>query len=128
MLSLFYFVIPSNAQSWDYVITLVYRIEVHARLLILNKKFPLHGLILVCTFINFEKFYPPARIFHPACLLMLETFPRCTLFFIAVTFTQAKLMIGNERKTISKTSTEVMVKNMNIIGDDYAICFMIWHV
>ena len=30
--------------------TLVCRIDVHARLLILRKKYPMHGLILVCTF------------------------------------------------------------------------------
>ena len=35
--------------------TLVCRIDVHARLLILRKNSPLHGLILVCTFIVFEK-------------------------------------------------------------------------
>ena len=35
--------------------TLVCRIDVHARLLILRKKFPLHGLIWPCTFIAFEK-------------------------------------------------------------------------
>ena len=40
--------------------TLVYRIDVHARLLILRKKSPLHSLILVCTFIDFEKKFPPA--------------------------------------------------------------------
>ena len=51
--------------------TLVYRIDVHARLLILRKKSPLHGLILVCTFIAFEKKVPPARLFHPARLLVL---------------------------------------------------------
>ena len=45
------------------VITLVYRIDVHARLLILRKKSPLHGLIWVCTFIDFEKKFPPARLF-----------------------------------------------------------------
>ena len=38
--------------------TLVYRIDVHARLLILRKNFPLHGLILVCTFNDFEKKIP----------------------------------------------------------------------
>jgi hypothetical protein len=52
--------------------TLVYRIDVHARLLILRKNYPLHGLILVCTFIDFEKKLPPARLFHPACLLVLD--------------------------------------------------------
>ena len=46
--------------------TLVYRIDVHARLLILRKNSPLHGLILVCTFIDFEKIFPPARLFYPA--------------------------------------------------------------
>ena len=51
--------------------TLVYRIDVHARLLILRKKFPLYGLILVCTFIDFEEKFPPARLFHPARLLIL---------------------------------------------------------
>ena len=50
--------------------TLVCRIDVHARLLILRKKSPLYGLILVCTFIDFEKKFPPARLFHPARLLV----------------------------------------------------------
>ena len=48
--------------------TLVYRIDVHARLLILRKNSPLHGLILVCTFIDFEKIFPPARLFRTARL------------------------------------------------------------
>ena len=51
--------------------TLVYRIDVHARLLNLRKNFPLHGLILVCTFIDFEKRFPIACLFHPALLLVL---------------------------------------------------------
>ena len=38
--------------------TLVYRIDVHARLLILRKNSPLHCLIWVCTFIDFEKNSP----------------------------------------------------------------------
>ena len=48
--------------------TLVYRIDLHARLLILRKKSPLHGLILVCTIIDFEEKFPPARLFIPARL------------------------------------------------------------
>ena len=36
-----------------------------------KKKSPLHGLILVCTFIDFEKKFFPARLFHPARLLLL---------------------------------------------------------
>ena len=59
--------------------TLVCRIDVHARLLILRKKFPLHGLIWPCTFIVFEKKNPPARLFFcvykgicPARLLILR--------------------------------------------------------
>ena len=43
--------------------TLVCQIDVHARLLILRKNFPLHGLIWVGTFIDFEKKFPPARLF-----------------------------------------------------------------
>ena len=43
--------------------TLVCQIDVHARLLILRKNFPLHGLIWVGTFIDFEKKIPPARLF-----------------------------------------------------------------
>ena len=35
--------------------TLVCWIDVHARLLILRKNSPLHSLILVCTFIDFDK-------------------------------------------------------------------------
>ena len=50
------------------LITLVYRIEVHARLLILRKKSPLHGPILVCTFIVFEKKIP-LHVYFPAFVL-----------------------------------------------------------
>ena len=46
--------------------TLLCRIDVHARLLILREKSPLYGLIWVCTFIDFEKISPPARLFYPA--------------------------------------------------------------
>ena len=56
----------SYKYSYQLCNTLVYRIDVHARLLILRKNSPLHGLILVCTFIDFEKIFPPARLFYPA--------------------------------------------------------------
>ena len=36
-----------------------------------KKKSPLYGLILVCKFIDFKKKFPPARLFHPARLLVL---------------------------------------------------------
>ena len=61
------------------LLTIVYRIDVHARLLILRKNSPQHGLILVCTFILFEKKNPPVRLFSciyigicPARLLILR--------------------------------------------------------
>ena len=68
-----------NCNYWDLkrkqfnilTCTLVYRIDVHARLLILREKSPLHGLILVCTIIDFEIKVPPARLFHPARLMVL---------------------------------------------------------
>ena len=41
----------------------VYKGICPARLLILRKKSPLHGLIWVCTFIDFEKKFLPARLF-----------------------------------------------------------------
>ena len=47
-----------------YRLFLVYRIDVHACLLILRKKSPLHGLIWVCTFIVFLRIFPPARLFR----------------------------------------------------------------
>ena len=46
--------------------TLVCRIDVHARLLTLRKNSPLHGPILICTFIDFEKIFTPAHLFFPA--------------------------------------------------------------
>ena len=69
--------------------TLLYLIDVHARLLILIKNFPLHSLILVCMFIGFEKKFPPAHLFHPmwtalfwsACLLILREISPCTALF-----------------------------------------------
>ena len=45
---------------------------------------PLHGLILVCTFIDFEKILPPARLFCPACLMFFKNFSTCT-FILACT-------------------------------------------
>ena len=48
---------------------LVCRIDVHAGLLILRKNSPLHGLILVCTFIVFEKKIP-LHVYFPAFLLV----------------------------------------------------------
>ena len=70
----------NNTVIWfKHISTLVCRIDVHARLLILRKKFPLHGLIWPCTFIVFEKKNPPARLFFcvykgicPARLLILR--------------------------------------------------------
>ena len=49
--------------------TLVCRIDVHARLLILRKNSSLHGLILVCAFIVFEKKIP-LHVYFPAFLLL----------------------------------------------------------
>ena len=70
--------------------TLVYRIDVHARLLILRKKSPLHGLILVCTFIVFEKKFPSARLFHPARLVILV----CSKF---LSWSSTKLLCGKRQ-------------------------------
>ena len=50
---------------WNSISTLVCQIDVHARLLILKKKSPLHGLIWVCTFNVFLGTFPPARLFRP---------------------------------------------------------------
>ena len=43
----------------------MYWIDVYALLLVLRKNSPLYSLILVCTFIDFEKKSPPAHLFHP---------------------------------------------------------------
>ena len=70
--------------------TLVYRIDVHARLLILRKNSPLHGLILVCTFIDFEKIFPPARLFilHSSPILV------CTFINFEKKFPPARSYFG----------------------------------
>ena len=60
-----HFLTPSSCPR-----TLVNRIDMHARLLILRKKSPLHGLILVCTFIDFEKKFSPSTSI-PSCNLVL---------------------------------------------------------
>ena len=94
--------------------TLLYLIDVHARLLILIKNFPLHSLILVCMFIGFEKKFPPAHLFHPmwtalfwsACLLILREISPCTALFCS-----ARLMFYENFPTCtfnsSYTSTDV---------------------
>ena len=43
---------------WNFSGTLVYRIEVHAHLLISKINSHLHGLKLVCKFINFKEIFP----------------------------------------------------------------------
>ena len=47
-----------SVTTCNLVATLVYRIEVHAHLLILKINSHLHGLILVCTSINFKEIFP----------------------------------------------------------------------
>ena len=56
---------PPHNLSSIFMDPLVSRIDVHARLLILGTKSPLHGLIWVCKFIDFEKKIHPARLFGP---------------------------------------------------------------
>ena len=46
-----------------------------------EKKSPLHSLILVCTFIDFEKKIPPARLFCPARLMFFKNFSTCTFIW-----------------------------------------------
>ena len=46
--------------------------------LVYRKNSPLHGLILVCTFIDFVKKIPPARLLCPARLLFFINFSTCT--------------------------------------------------
>ena len=43
-----------------------------------DKKSTLHGLILVCTFIDFEKKFPPARLLCPTRLMFFKNFSSCT--------------------------------------------------
>ena len=79
----------SGRVQLDLLSTLVCRIDVHARLLILRKKSPLHGLIWVCTFIDFEKKFPPARLFHPARLLVLVL-----VFVVIINFLMVKSQVN----------------------------------
>ena len=45
---------------------------------LLRKNSPLHDLISVCKFIDFEKKFPPARLFCPASLMFFKNFSTCT--------------------------------------------------
>ena len=56
------------------VSTLGCQIVVQARLFFWEEKSFLHELIRTCTFINFEDFFLPARLFSPTRLLILEKF------------------------------------------------------
>ena len=71
------------------VLYIACRIDVHARLLILRKKSPLHDLIWVCTFIDFGKKFPPARLFHPARIKLLDRY--CTFIDFPENFPPACL-------------------------------------
>ena len=70
--------------------TLVYRIDVHARLLILRKNFPLYGLILVCTFIVFEKKFP----LHIYSILHVYWYLSCTFINFEKKFPPARPNFG----------------------------------
>ena len=87
-----------NAANLFLLHTLVYRIDVHARLLILRKKSPLHGLILVCTFIDFEKKFPPVRLFCPARLLFFKNFPTCTFISYCTSIQYTRVSTSNINK------------------------------
>ena len=105
------YIIDSWKKSYNFIFqhgksTLVYRIDVHARLLILKinppctalvcmfivfeKKFPLHVYSILhvywylpCTFINFEKKNPPCTaLFWSARLLFLRKNSPCMFIFL----------------------------------------------
>ena len=125
-----------SCKSWQD--TLAYRIDVHAHLLFWKKKSSLHGLILVCMFIDFEKKFhlhvysilcerpyfglhiyqfwekvPPCMaLFWSAHLMFSKNFPTCT--FIS-SYTRVHLLAPIE--TFFKptgamcTEVEVLAKN-----------------
>ena len=70
-----------------------------AHLLILRKNSPLHGLILVCTFINFEKKILPARLFWPARLMFFKNFPTCTFISSYTSIRYTRVCIRKEFKS-----------------------------
>ena len=78
-----------SIRKHHHISTLVCRIDVHACLLTLRKNSPLHCLILVCTFIDFEKKFPPARLFHPARLLVLVL-----VFVVIINFLMVKSQVN----------------------------------
>ena len=58
-----------------YLLTLVCRIDVLARLLILRKNSPFHGFIQICMFIDFEKKKSPIHVY---CILHVYWYLSCT--------------------------------------------------
>ena len=90
------------------------RIDVHARLLILRKKSPLHSLILVCTFIDFEKKFPPARLFRPACLLDIHLF-KISLMIHTILQAQKRPYYNFELCSF-KNSTFLLHLHLSILG------------
>ena len=86
--------------------TLVYRIDVHARLLILRKKSPLHGLILVCTFIDFEKKIHTARLFCPAHLMFFENFSTCSFIWscTSIWYTRVRYHCVPKKHSLARNS------------------------
>ena len=83
----------NNKDRWGWMVlvgTLVYRIDVHARLLILRKNSPLHGLILFCTFIVYEKKFP----LHVYSILQVYWYLSCTFINFEKKFPPARPYFG----------------------------------
>ena len=64
--------------------------------LILRRNSPLHGLILVCNFIDFKKIFHPARLFCPARLIFFKNFPTCTFisYCTSIRYTRVHTLIN----------------------------------
>ena len=83
-----------------------------------EKKFPLHGLILVCTFIDLEKKFPPARLFHPARLLVFVCLRFHSIFDPVQSCPNYSLALPNQslnnpkqRQSIPNHSKDAMARN-----------------
>ena len=95
--------------------TLVYRIDVHACLLILREKSTLYGLILDCTFIDFVEKFPPVRLFHPARLLILVIHQQSLEFMVTFwgktsIFHKGKTSIFHKFKPLDSHESAVFFK------------------
>ena len=81
---------------------------------------PLHSLILVCTFIDFEKILPPARLFCPARLMFFKNFSTCTFISACTSIRYTRVVRFRKIAILQPSFSNKLFLKLNLSKNDFS--------